>query len=154
MSRSVASSGLCRWTITPWYHALSYVWGDAINITPIQLDRSDFRVTKNLHSALHYIRLRTEVLTIWIDAICINQNDLKERGQQVQLMGRIYTGPEKCIIWLGNTPNQRIDFIIFYTRLLNISLNPPLRNFWMAALWEQLERERFHPWFSLQYNVR
>jgi hypothetical protein len=38
---------------------------------------------------------------IWIDSICINQNDLAERASQVQLMGRIYRNAHSLFAWLG-----------------------------------------------------
>jgi hypothetical protein len=38
---------------------------------------------------------------VWADAVCINQEDIRERGHQVALTGRIYTSAAKVIIWLG-----------------------------------------------------
>ncbi|XXH03817.1 hypothetical protein Hte_010223 [Hypoxylon texense] len=38
---------------------------------------------------------------IWIDAICINQEDNVERCQQVSIMADIYRSAEYVIIWLG-----------------------------------------------------
>jgi hypothetical protein len=43
----------------------------------------------------------TRVRTIWIDAICINQQDISERTQQVQFMRCIYENAEQVLIWLG-----------------------------------------------------
>ena len=37
----------------------------------------------------------------WIDAICIDQDDLAERSSQVMLMGQIYTETKYCMVWLG-----------------------------------------------------
>jgi hypothetical protein len=37
----------------------------------------------------------------WIDAICINQKDSDERGQQVQFMAKIYNQAHRVIVWLG-----------------------------------------------------
>jgi hypothetical protein len=58
------------------------------------------RVRENLYHAL--LRLRDSALSTyyWIDAMCINQNDLDERSAQVQLMGEIYAGAEQIIIWV------------------------------------------------------
>ncbi|KAI1447666.1 heterokaryon incompatibility protein-domain-containing protein [Annulohypoxylon stygium] len=41
-------------------------------------------------------------LWFWIDALCINQDDLQERAEQVKLMRRIYTSASTVCIWLGN----------------------------------------------------
>ena len=38
----------------------------------------------------------------WYDALCINQSNLEERGQQVQLMAEIYKHAAEVIVWLGN----------------------------------------------------
>jgi hypothetical protein len=47
-----------------------------------------------------------EALTIWIDAICINQDDNLERSAQVQIMGSIYQTAKRLRIWLGeHSPN-------------------------------------------------
>ncbi len=35
-------------------------------------------------------RQEEEVVTLWVDALCINQQDTKERGQQVTIMAEIY----------------------------------------------------------------
>jgi Heterokaryon incompatibility protein (HET) len=61
------------------YLALSYVWGKSDDNNPeILINEKLFRVTPNLEKAL--IHLEHEVkLPIWIDAICINQKDLRER---------------------------------------------------------------------------
>ncbi len=41
-------------------------------------------------------------ISLWVDAVCINQADLKERGSQVQLMRRIYSSAETVLAWLGD----------------------------------------------------
>ena len=38
---------------------------------------------------------------LWADALCINQNDRKERGDQVRMMGSVYAGAKEVIAWLG-----------------------------------------------------
>lgn len=49
--------------------------------------------------------LYRESQLIWIDAVCINQSDLKERGEQVKLMQRIYKGSASLVVWLGIEEN-------------------------------------------------
>ncbi|OCK78908.1 hypothetical protein K432DRAFT_300975 [Lepidopterella palustris CBS 459.81] len=85
----------------PQYKALSYVWGDASQTLPIQLDGQAFDVTVNLKSALRRLRHPSGPQTYWIDAICINQNDISERNQQVSLMRNIYEEATIVEIWLG-----------------------------------------------------
>lgn len=63
----------------PVYEALSYVWGDPQDTVPIELNGHVFQATTNLRSALRRLRSASRTRTIWIDAICINQKDVKER---------------------------------------------------------------------------
>jgi len=83
------------------YEALSYCWGDSRNTMPILLNRVDFPVRGNLLDALRRLRRENSLRRMWIDAICVNQEDIEERNNQVQLMGRIYTSTSRCLAWLG-----------------------------------------------------
>jgi hypothetical protein len=89
------------------YRALSYTWGDAARKVPIFLNGRTFLVTPNLEDALRNLRTTTtqewqNQLPLWIDAICINQEDSDERDGQVRRMKWIYQQADHVIIWLGN----------------------------------------------------
>jgi hypothetical protein len=71
----------------PIYEALSYTWGDASIKLSILCGNNPFPVTSNLHEALLRLRSEKEARKVWIDAICINQDDIAERNAQVALMG-------------------------------------------------------------------
>ncbi|KAK6827423.1 hypothetical protein PG987_010764 [Apiospora arundinis] len=103
---------------TPDFEALSYAWGPLILtasvvvctdvdkstvplITFVTPKRSLLRVGSNLFEALQYLRLPDEARVMWIDALCINQNDLEERGQQVARMAHIYSRARKVVAWIG-----------------------------------------------------
>jgi hypothetical protein len=83
------------------YEALSYTWGDAKQTVDVELGGCVFPVTLNLDSALRALRRPSEVRTLWVDAVCINQADLQECGQQVQMMWAIYKEASCVVIWLG-----------------------------------------------------
>ena len=83
------------------YEALSYTWGDPSDTSSIKLNDRSFPVTKNLAVALQHLREEEKPVKVWIDAICINQTDIKERSIQVGQMKRIYEKAKKVIIWLG-----------------------------------------------------
>jgi len=97
------------------YHALSYAWGDATNRQEIEVDylpdhssnkdmQEAFHITSvgaSLASALRHLRDRNLVITLWADAICIDQSNNDEKYVQVQLMGKIYKTARQVIIWLG-----------------------------------------------------
>ncbi|KAH8725610.1 heterokaryon incompatibility protein-domain-containing protein [Phaeosphaeriaceae sp. PMI808] len=87
----------------PVYEALSYAWGDPIFPHRLEeaLSKSHVAITSNLHTALHFIRHENKARILWIDAVCINQDDLKEKGHQVKLMGCIFRDARRVVVWLG-----------------------------------------------------
>ena len=104
----------------PVYETLSYVWGSEANPQPIYVDsgplpnkkdknrdensattENTILVTQNLLVALRHLREPDKPQTLWIDAVCIDQANLTERGAQVALMGEIYWRACNTVIWLG-----------------------------------------------------
>ncbi|KAM7211262.1 Heterokaryon incompatibility protein (HET) domain containing protein [Rhypophila decipiens] len=90
------------------YEALSYVWGDLTEQKEILLDGQPKEITRNLWTALKYLRQPDVSRTLWIDAVCINQTDIQERNNQVAQMGRIYSQASRVLIWLG-PPDAEIE---------------------------------------------
>jgi hypothetical protein len=68
---------------------------------PIYVDGERFLVTLNLHAALSRLRDYSFERIIWVDAVCIDQKNPKEQGQQVKLMAKIYSCAHCVIVWLG-----------------------------------------------------
>jgi hypothetical protein len=83
------------------YEALSYVWGEPDNKLSIFIQSLRFDITKNLHAALLQLRNHTIERVMWVDAICIDQENLEEKAEQVQIMARIYGQANRVIVWLG-----------------------------------------------------
>ncbi|CAM1503623.1 Fc.00g012140.m01.CDS01 [Cosmosporella sp. VM-42] len=95
------------------FHALSYCWGDPSDYVKISVgsanDTADsqstqkpFSVARTVEAALRRLRRPRKPLTIWIDAVCINQENTQERTQQVKLMSDIYSLATRVHIWLGD----------------------------------------------------
>ena len=84
------------------FEALSYVWGDPSNPHHVTLDKTDFSVTANLYTALQFLRKPDAARTLWIDALCINQECVPEREYQVGLVRSIFSGAEIVLAWLGH----------------------------------------------------
>jgi Heterokaryon incompatibility protein (HET) len=102
----------------PNYEALSYCWGSQSIRTPIQINDLTLEVTKNLRSALLHLRNELSSRLLWVDAICINQEDLSERASQVTIMGDIYRNAVQTIIWLGpGDENTSLAFTQLHTIL-------------------------------------
>ncbi|KAI0976931.1 heterokaryon incompatibility protein-domain-containing protein [Xylaria arbuscula] len=100
----------------PKYVALSYTWGFSYpdnSKLPISyhestrdggyltLNNEPLWVGHNLYLALLHLRSLTHPITLWVDAICINQEDTNERNQQVSLMAFTFTRAIKVISWVG-----------------------------------------------------
>ncbi|KAF2022478.1 hypothetical protein EK21DRAFT_12408, partial [Setomelanomma holmii] len=89
----------------PHYTAISYTWGDPKRAVPIRLNGHQVYVMRNLKQALRRLRSLNLGVPIWVDAICINHADSKERTEQVQLMRQIYETAILTIVYLGE-PSQ------------------------------------------------
>jgi len=84
------------------YEALSYTWGGISKSKRIVINTScEFSVTPNCYDALRRVRHLEGTRLIWIDAICINQEDNKERTRHVRAMGDIYEGASQVLVYLG-----------------------------------------------------
>jgi hypothetical protein len=104
---ALLSAKLERATMNDDYSALSYVWGDAHDRRPIQLNGVNTTITANLEKALKQLRAEKKATKIWVDAICINQRDNTEKSRQVQMMGEIYKHANiRTVLWLGEADND------------------------------------------------
>jgi Heterokaryon incompatibility protein (HET) len=89
----------------PRYDCLSYVWGYDAGDRPINLEGQEVLVTQNCEAALRQLRNKSRSIRIWIDALCINQQNISERNQQVRMMEEIYRKAKHVRIWL-NAPES------------------------------------------------
>lgn len=92
--------------------ALSYSWGmdedgDASICENITVDGKSLGVTRNIFHGLRRIFAgREKMVPIWIDAVCIDQSNVKERNDQVARMADIYANATQVLVWLGEGINQ------------------------------------------------
>jgi len=97
----------------PRYEALSYTWGPAGGQeTALVVETDDtsaehkphcLPIGQSLASAIRHLRLPDRPRVFWIDAICINQDDHRERSEQVRRMGEIFSNADRVIAWLGRS---------------------------------------------------
>ena len=98
----------------PSYAALSYTWGARGNTDQIHVDGHAFPIRKNLKDALDQIQSAKLIdHHIWIDAICINQDNCDEKTAQLHLMRQIYEQAEKILVWLGKPSNAEDNRLAF-----------------------------------------
>lgn len=87
------------------YEALSYTWGSPVDPVKIFIAGEhglrSLAVTQNCHEALQNLRHPDKARTVWVDAICINQKDLRERARQVSIMRSVYGKAARVFVWLG-----------------------------------------------------
>jgi hypothetical protein len=78
------------------YYALSYAWGSSQNYQSITVNEAALPIADNLWTALHAIsnHVREQRACLWVDAVCINKQNLEERGAQMMLMRSIYAQAE------------------------------------------------------------
>ncbi|KAK3216429.1 hypothetical protein GRF29_8g3216420 [Pseudopithomyces chartarum] len=87
------------------YRCVSYRWGDQSVKSEILLNGCLFTVGPNLHAFLEEVYTWQEAdlrNALWIDAMCIDQSCISERGHQVQRMGKIYSEAQEVFVWLGD----------------------------------------------------
>lgn len=117
--------------VTSRYTALSYVWADPTPVETIAVDGCDVGITANLSQALRDIRHNSRVVVLWADALCINQQDTRERSHQVRNVGDIYRRASTTIIYLGpyNVTMEWLFTSMAATNLVRIwlqSRDPPV----------------------------
>jgi hypothetical protein len=162
------------------YEALSYYWGlddPTIPITIASYNTSNprlsmanivqkkFWIRPNLHAALVQLRAPDHEVRLWVDALCINQENIVEKTQQVSRMHEIYSEAANICIWLGvgdvdptlnavdlESTRQTFEFIrdmLNLKRLDQLICNAQYASGWLAFV--KLMRNR---WFSRRWVVQ
>ncbi|KAK3347280.1 heterokaryon incompatibility protein-domain-containing protein, partial [Lasiosphaeria hispida] len=146
----------------PAYEALSYVWGTqdnrgSVEIVPTAPEQlgSALAITHNLQVALRHFRLEDRPRCMWVDAICIDQCNLQERGGQVAIMGDIFELATRVVVWLGpqdDTSNEACELLAAASEEVTSSGQPctvrPKPGSKITA--EQLHRSNWSPFDGCQ----
>ena len=85
----------------PPYEAVSYVWGTLKSTQSLLCNQHRMVMTVNLEAALRRIRLTDKSRLIWVDAICINQGNDRERSHHVYFMKEVYLNAAQVLICMG-----------------------------------------------------
>jgi hypothetical protein len=106
----------------PYFTAVSYRWGSDQSRENVLVNGKNVLVGRNLHAFLSHALCEGWHFNLWIDALCINQDDNAEKSQQVFMMSEIYSRAAKVPIWLGClseeessslfTIKQKCDYLI------------------------------------------
>lgn len=134
------------------YKALSYTWGaveggegQQLPLPRIFVNNRLFPATDNLRMALSHIQDPNHDTMLWADAICINQQDDREKGHQVNQMARIYKNAEEVLIWLGPSNEEIGDLLEFITSVDQqaIGILTPRRREQWASHFHNLMRDQY-----------
>lgn len=82
------------------FKALSYVWGSPDTIHRVFVNDKAFDVRENLFRFLQKAQVDYVNVPLWVDALCIDQNNIRERNWQVQQMTAIYEHAFEVLVWL------------------------------------------------------
>ncbi|TFB00853.1 hypothetical protein CCMA1212_007545 [Trichoderma ghanense] len=104
--RSVKYQALSyTWGLPVFSHALHVVGDGNMDASPEKLVSEPFisviRITENLYAALRSLRKPDQTLVLWVDAVCIDQQNITERNSQVAHFPKTYAGAESVLVWLG-----------------------------------------------------
>lgn len=134
------------------YEAVSYTWGDTTQMREICFRNSKRKlfVGENCHNALQQLRLQREDRLLWIDAICINQENLAERASQVRIMDKIFDRASGVMVCLGEEvqcSRSLFGELAAAEELINNGRDCDLP-YPTKAIIRELENLFKHPWFK------
>ncbi|KXX78121.1 Heterokaryon incompatibility protein 6, OR allele [Madurella mycetomatis] len=84
------------------YRALSYRWGSELKPYHIETEQGLLPVTASLYAALKRLESPSQSVMLWVDAICIDQQNKKEKVVQLRLMREIYEKATRVCAWIGD----------------------------------------------------
>lgn len=105
-----SNSPICKLETVPLdasldFDAVSYCWGNLDQLESIICEGRLLLVSADLHDMLCHL-YEPRCRRIWIDAICINQSDDKEKVSQVRIMDQIFKTALNVLLWLGSSVND------------------------------------------------
>lgn len=164
----------------PKYEAMSYAWGSPKRQRGITHSgtSAQLRVTENCFSAL-YDLCGMGPRVLWVDAVCINQEDILERSKQVAMMAHIYMQAFRTVIYLGKSDGNSSNLVRLFQKPFedrmeeilgidrpawqdNIALNIILPGYfdkryadrWNRKTLPQLAKFFERPWFSRTWIIQ
>lgn len=153
----------------PTYECVSYTWGNASKENLIWIGDKVIDIGYNLWTLLFYLQKETESRYIWVDQVCINQDDLDERSQQVLLMFQIYRQGQLTTAFLGDEADgsEALPELLQKIDAAHRSQEAPPHNKWSEAeridlglpssddkAWVQLRSFLSRPWFTRAWIIQ
>ena len=103
---------------SPIYEALSYVWGEMETQASyfIEIEGINMEITPNLYHALQALRMKESSRVLWVDSLCINQSDNRDKEIQISMMLEIYMSAQHVIVYLGEPNTGGLALFSFLNR--------------------------------------
>jgi hypothetical protein len=152
---------------TPYFEAVSYVWGSPDRCVELICDNEQILITASLSNVLHRVRLPDRTRTLWTDYVCINQEDLGEKGSQVALMGKIYRRSNRTLIYIGAQHSGHGESILGLLNDIDQNIFSNLQQEWGSApamkqdhqlvrdtRWNSFRHLTDTPWFERGWVVQ
>lgn len=118
------------------YEALSYAWGASGALDEchpvISLNEQEFTISSTLEQALRRLRRPNTARVLWIDRVCINQDNIDERNAQVAIMPNIYRGAMRVIAWIGERSDDS-DRALSFLKEMAMHHKYTLRHWWIGG---------------------
>lgn len=140
------------------YEALSYTWGHPRKCKSIHEIESgaELEVTENCFSALYQLCNRGP-RTLWVDAVCINQDDNEEKSWQVARLADVYRNATRTVVYLGEEDEHWSSLSQYFEQIRPGSTDKRLRGVSDDVPYDtNTHRHSFaqRPWFSRTWTVQ
>jgi hypothetical protein len=137
----------------PPYVALSYSWGLKERYADIQLNGVLVPVGRNLWEFLRQMREQRQYVELWVDALSIDQANVRERNHQVKMMREIYMGAHSVVVWLGDADDESHsdiamrflnmrglsgDSLVEFTKLWNEQIASAVLSIFSRGYWKRV----------------
>ncbi|KAF4870721.1 Heterokaryon incompatibility protein 6, OR allele [Colletotrichum siamense] len=133
--------------LVPWFQRV-WILQEVANASAA-INGEKLSVTHNLHIALTHLRHLENDRVLWVDAVCIDQTNHKERSHQVQRMGNVYRQATQVVVWLGHGTEDTEVFMTMMQKLQAMMerVGCPYRN-WVPKFDHAWQRRWYERWVS------
>ncbi|KAI0163271.1 heterokaryon incompatibility protein-domain-containing protein [Pestalotiopsis sp. NC0098] len=134
------------------YEALSYVWGSPELTSSIYVKDQSLRITKNLELVLRDLRLVDQDRLLWVDGLCIDQKNDREKTHQVRQMRDIYQRAESVLFYLGHSKEPQH---ILHNTMLAIQEQQNLEpGTTFALVWDEVRNKLAQQYTNFETRIR